>query len=76
MTDKRVVQTHAGQRIQVCDAFGQLLDRVAVGSRDRGYDFPVIWACRVEEWEAARAEGREPDATPWPIEDVVIEGER
>jgi hypothetical protein len=62
----------SGTRVQVRDAFGQGLQRVATGPFDRGYDFAVVWACRPEEWEAAQAEGREPDATPWPIEDVTM----
>jgi hypothetical protein len=26
--------------------------------------FPVVWACREEKWQAARAEQREPVAIP------------
>lgn len=67
-----MLKTTAGQAVEVRDAFGATLRRVAVGPVDPGYDFAVVWACRTEEWEAAQAEGREPDATPWPIEDVSI----
>jgi hypothetical protein len=67
-----MIRTEAGQHIEVRDAFGNRLPRVAVGPVDSGYDFAVVWATREDEWEAARAEGREPDATPWPIEDVVV----
>jgi hypothetical protein len=67
-----MLQTTRGQLIQVRDAFGNRLRRVALGPVDPGYDFPVVWACREEEWETAQAEKREPDSVPWPIEDVEI----
>ncbi|MBA3746338.1 MAG: hypothetical protein H0W96_02465 [Solirubrobacterales bacterium] len=67
-----MLTTNAGQLIEVRDAFGQTLPRVATGPVDPGYDFAVVWACRAEEWDAAQAEGRDPDATPWPIEDVSV----
>lgn len=68
-----MLKTTAGQPIEVRDAFGEALHRIATGPVDPGYDFAVVWACREEEWEAAQAEDREPDATPWPIEDVSVE---
>lgn len=39
-----------------------------------GRDFAVVWICRPEEWEAAQAEGREPEGVPWPAEDVTRHG--
>jgi hypothetical protein len=70
-----MIKTSAGQPVEVRDAFGRMLRRIATGPVDPGYDFAVVWACREEEWEAAQRDGREPDSTPWPIEDVlVIEG--
>jgi len=60
----------AGQEIEVRDAFGQTLRRRALTGVEPGDTFPVVWAAREEEWVAARAEGREPEATPWPAEDV------
>jgi len=65
-----MIETFAGQHIVVRDAYGNQLPRVALGPVDPGYDFAVVWACREEEWTAAHAEGREPEGTPWPIEDV------
>jgi len=67
-----MVETTAGQPIEVRDAYGRTLRRVATGPVDPGYDFAVVWAAREEEWEAAQAEGRDPEATPWPIEDVSV----
>jgi hypothetical protein len=46
------------------------LRRVAVTNVVRGHRFPVVWVCAVEEWEQANLEEREPDAVPWPAEDV------
>jgi hypothetical protein len=62
----------AGQLIEVRDAFGERLSRRAIGPVEPGYDFPVVWACREDEWQAAQLEGREPDGVPWPVEDVTI----
>lgn len=67
-----MLNTTAGQPIEVQDAFGRTLRRIATGPVDPGYEFAVVWACREEEWETAQAEGREPDATPWPVEDVSV----
>lgn len=65
-----------GTPLIVRDAFGTDLQRVALSSPKRGEDFPVVWVCRPEEWEAAHAEGREPEGVPWPREDVhVVEHE-
>ena len=61
---------------------GALVEAAAADGRDRvlralsgvmaGGDFAVVWACSEREWEAARAEGREPQGIPWPAEDVTI----
>lgn len=61
---------HAGDRVRVVDALGDVLDRRAIGPMTAGHDFPVVWLCREEEWADAQAEGRSPDAVPWPAEDV------
>jgi hypothetical protein len=37
-----------------------------------GEDFPVVWASREDEWEAAASEGRPPEGVPWPAEDVRL----
>jgi len=59
-----------GTEVLVRTADGQLLPRRAVTDIVRGEDFPVVWVTREEEWNAAQAEGREPDAVPWPADDV------
>lgn len=61
----------AGQRVVVRDAFGHVLNRVAVTDIVRGHDFPVVWIAHVDEWEASQAEHREPEAVPFPAEDVA-----
>ena len=38
----------------------------------RGKDFPVVYVCREENWLAASAEGRQPDGTPCPAQDVEL----
>ncbi len=59
-----------GTRVQVRSATGELLPRRAVSAVVRGDDFPVVWVSREDEWQAAQTEDRDPDAVPWPAEDV------
>jgi hypothetical protein len=66
------MEIEVGSIIEVTDAYGDQLRRRALSPVVPGYDFPVVWACREEEWEAAQAEGRDPEATPWPAEDVRV----
>jgi len=59
-----------GDLVIATDAEGIQLPKRALGSVIQGVDFPVVWVCREEEWEAAQREGREPEGVPWPAEDV------
>jgi hypothetical protein len=65
-----VRQFQKGDFVRVRDAFGELLLRRALGDVVMGHDFSVVWLARHDEWEAAEAEGREPEGVPWPAEDV------
>jgi hypothetical protein len=42
----------------------------ALGEVVAGGDFAVVWVCSEAEWDAAVAEGRDPEGIPWPAEDV------
>ncbi len=46
-----------GVPVLIRDAFGEWLRRRALTGVIQGADFPVVWACREEEWAAAHAEG-------------------
>ena len=59
-----------GQKVLARSAFGEQLPRRAASGPTEGVDFLVVWVCSEEEWMAAEQEGREPDALPWPAEDV------
>jgi hypothetical protein len=61
-----------GDQVTATDAAGAGLPKRALGTIVQGVDFPVIWVCREEEWEAARQEGRDPEGVPWPAEDVHL----
>ena len=61
-----------GSRVLARSAFDELLERRAVTGVQPGHDFPVVWVCSEEEWQAARAEDREPQGLPWPAEDVRL----
>lgn len=62
---------HPGDRIKIESATGPITRRATTGIVP-GQRFPVVWASREDEWEAAREEGREPEAVPWPAEDVRL----
>jgi len=61
----------AGCPVVVTSVDGRRLRKIATSGIVSGYDFLVVWACREEEWAAAKAAGREPDAMPWPAETVT-----
>ena len=60
-----------GMVVAVETALGQQLSRRAISGIVPGHEFPVVWVCREEEWEAAQRESREPEGVPFPAEDVV-----
>lgn len=62
----------AGDLIKVTDASGEVRTKRAFGPVEQGGSFPVVWACREEEWQAALAENRSPVGMPWPAEDVAV----
>jgi hypothetical protein len=55
-----------GTMVRVRDAKDRLLTRIALSGIVAGKDFPIVWVCVNEEWEAAQAENREPVGIPWP----------
>lgn len=59
-----------GAPVIVRNGRGAALNKRAITGIMPGEDFPVVWACREEEWEAALADGRPPEGVPWPAEDV------
>ena len=65
-----MLQIAGGMEVQVRDSQGRAHIRIAVSGVTRGRDFLVVWACHPEEWQAAQAAEREPEAVPWPAEDV------
>jgi len=60
-----------GDRVTIESATGPVIKRATTGVVS-GERFEVVWAAREDEWEAARAEGRDPVAVPWPAEDVTL----
>lgn len=65
----------SGDLVTATDAKGVGLPKRALGKIVQGVDFPVIWVCREEEWQAAQLEGRDPEGVPWPAEDVHLSPE-
>ena len=59
-----------GDEVTIRDARGKTLRRRALSTVILERDFPVVRACREEEWHASQGEGGEPDGVPWPAEDV------
>jgi hypothetical protein len=64
-----------GDPIIVLNAYGEREARRAITGVVAGLDFPVVWACRQEEWDAAATERRDPQGVPWPAEDVELASE-
>ncbi len=65
-----MVEIKPGSRVLARSAFDAMLERRATTGVVAGVDFPVVWVCTEQEWEAAVSEGTEPEADPWPAEDV------
>lgn len=63
-----------GVKVLARDALGALLERRAVTSVELANNHEVVWVCKEEEWLAAEANSREPEAVPWPAEDVHLVG--
>lgn len=61
-----------GDRVFARAMDGERLERKAWTGVVMGSDFEVVWVVRPEEWDKAASEGREPDAVPWPAEDVAL----
>ncbi len=59
-----------GDRVVARNAFGHENERRAITGVVAGQDFPVVWLCPHEEWEAAAKENRDPEGVPFPAEDV------
>lgn len=76
VADRRcAMEVQFGSRVRVRTAFSDWVIRRATTPVEDGVDFPVVWVCREDEWDTATAAGREPEAVPWPAEDVqVVEG--
>jgi hypothetical protein len=70
LTEDGGMAIERGTVVSVRDASNNRLVRRAVSGVEPGSSFPVVWACREDEWISAGVEGREPDAVPWPADDV------
>ena len=68
-----MTQLSKGDRVKARAADDQILERRALTGVVMGEDFPVVWVCREDEWEAAEREGREPIGVPWPADAVASE---
>ena len=62
-----------GDRVTVRTATGEeLVWRAMSGVEQEGHDFPVVWVTTEDEWASANGNGHQPDAWPWPAEDVRV----
>lgn len=61
-----------GTRVTAKDAEGALLPRIAVSAVEPGSTFDVVWVCKEDDWEAARAAGRQPEGMAWPADAVQV----
>lgn len=65
-------EVQRGDLIAAKAADGEARELRAITGVVAGGDFAVVWACSEREWDAAEAEGREPDGIPWPAEDIQL----
>jgi len=62
-----------GARVLARTSSDRMLNRRAITGIVQGMDFPVVWVCPENEWQAARTDGRPPDALPWPASAVQLD---
>lgn len=60
------MRLHRGTRVQVRNAFDEVVTMVALGEPEAGQDFPVLWVCSEDEYLASD----EPDGIAWPLDAV------
>ncbi len=63
-----------GDELEVRTAFDQWVPRIAASGVELGATFEVVWVCTDTEWRRAESLGEEPDATPWPANEVRPRG--
>lgn len=61
-----------GSAVIVRDASGKFLSKIATTGVVEGSSFLVVWVARPEETALAAVSRRDPDAVPWPAEDVWL----
>lgn len=64
-----------GDRVLARSATDRWLPRRALSGVVQGQDFDVVWVCREEDWKQAEQAGEDPEAFPWPAEEVRVDGE-
>lgn len=57
----------AGMLVEAMTASGTTVRMRATGQPVQGRDFPVVWVCTEEEWDAAPGEIA---GIPWPLDSV------
>lgn len=69
-----MAQLREGDHIEVTDALGRVFRKRALSDVEEGGRFPVVWACSLEEWDAATSDGTEPEPEPfpWPLRSVRV----
>lgn len=75
VSPKTLSDVRPGSAVVVRDAYGQMRSKVATTGVIEGGSFFVVWVARPEEVALAAAGNREPDAVPWPAEDVWVPGD-
>jgi hypothetical protein len=70
MDQNRGMAIKSGTTVEVTTASGDHVVMRALGSPQRGRDFPVVWVCTPEEYDRAQKEGGEPDGLPWPVDSM------
>lgn len=61
-----------GSHVIVREAGGGQVNARALSGIVPGSDFPVVWVCRSDKFDAAAAAGQEPPSVPCPAEAVTL----
>ena len=65
-----------GERVLARTALDEWVKMRAITGIVPGQDFPLVWVCDEQEWQASQAEHRAPRGDPWPADEVRPAEER
>ncbi len=65
--EDKTMSIHAGMKVQVTTASGEVVPMISVSDEVPGRDMPVVWVSAVDEYQVARDSAHR---MPWPSQYV------